>query len=560
MSIRSSVRQTAATMATVFRRPSLRRLNVALAASAIGDWAYSTAIAVWAYGEGGATAVGIWGTIRFTLMAVTAPFGAALADRISRKAVMVACDLVRLVLVLAAAVLVKWDGPPAIVFVVATLSPIVGTAFHPAQMALTPSLVENPQELTAANAVASTLDSLAFFVGPALAGLLLALADIPTVFAFNAATFVVSAVLVAGISAAGPITATSADRGAEQTQDAAPADNVPRFVSEALEGFRVVVRNPALRLVFGIYCAQTVVAGASLVFGVAIALEITDLGPAGLGYLDSVLGVGALLGGFLAAGLAVRRHPATDFGWGVVFWTLPLMLIAIWPTTWAAFLAMFIIGVANPVVDVNASTIVQRISPDAVLGRVFGALESGLIATMALGSLAMPLLIGWLGLRWGLVAISAPIALLGLAAMARLHRLNRVVSEPEAVTLLGGVPLFQPLVRPLIEMLAGRLTRVEVPPGTVVVREGDYGDRFYVVQSGKLDATYRGEQLSRMGPGECFGEIALLQDTRRTASVIARDDCVLYALDRDDFLAAMEGDRQLRFRVEALAARRIPTA
>ena len=560
VSIRSSVRQTAATMATVFRRPSLRRLNLALATSAIGDWAYTTAIAVWAYGEGGAAAVGIWGTVRFTLMAVISPFGAALADRIPRKTVMIACDLVRSVLVLAAAGLVKWDGPAAIVFVVATLSPIVGTAFHPAQLALTPSLVEDPQELTAANAVASTLESLAFFLGPALAGLLLAVTDIPTVFVFNAATFIFSAVLVGGIATGRQKTPISAGTEAEQVPREGTAGAGPGFLGEALEGFRVVRSDPALRLVVGIYCAQTVVAGASLVFGVAIALELTDLGPAGVGYLDSVLGVGALLGGFLAAGLLVRRHPATDFGWGVVFWALPLMLIAIWPTTWAAFLAMFIIGVANPVVDVNASTIVQRISPDAVLGRVFGALESGLIATMALGSLAMPLLIAGLGLRWGLVAISAPIALLGLAAMARLRRLDPVVSEPEEVTLLSGVPLFQPLVRPLVEMLAGRLTRVEVPAGTFVVREGDHGDRFYVVQSGELDATYRGEQLSRMGAGECFGEIALLHDTRRTASVVARDDCVLYALDRDDFLAAMEGDHQLRFRVEALAARRIPTA
>jgi MFS family permease len=560
MATRSSVRQLAATMATVFRRPSLRRLNLALAGSAVGDWAYSTAITVWAYGEGGAAAVGIWGTVRFTLMAVTSPFGAALADRISRKTVMIACDLVRSVLVLAAAGLVLWEGPPASVYVLATLSPIVGTAFHPAQLALTPSLVKDPQELTAANAVASTLESLAFFIGPALAGLLLAVADIPTVFAFNAATFVVSAVLVAGLPTTGPMTATSVDGGAEPALAAATGGTGPGFLSEALEGFRVVVQNPALRLVVGIYCAQTVVAGASLVFGVAIALELTDLGPAGVGYLDSVLGVGAMLGGLLAAGLAVRRHPATDFGWGVVFWTLPLVLIAVWPTTWAAFLAMFLIGVANPVVDVNASTIVQRITPDAVLGRVFGAMESGLIATMALGSLAMPLLIAGLGLRWGLVAVSAPVALLGLAAMARLHRLNLVVSEPEEVTLLSAVPLFQPLVRPLIEMLAGRLSRVEVPAGTTVVREGAHGDRFYVVQSGVLDATYGGEHLSRMGAGECFGEIALLHDTPRTASVVARDDCVLYTLDRDDFLAAMEGDHLLRFRVEALAARRIPTA
>ncbi len=542
----------------VLRRPGLRQLNLALAGSLIGDWAYATAIAVWAYGEGGAAAVGIWGTVRFTLMALTAPFGAALADRISRKTVMVSCDVVRGVLVLAAAAIVKWDGPALLVFVLATLSPIVGTAFRPAQLALTPSLVESPEQLTAANGVASTLESLAFFAGPALAGFLLAVADVSTVFVLNAGTFVLSAVLVASISVSRPprIPADSSGQPDGDAQDG----KAPGFVSEALEGFRVVRRHPDLLLVMTTYCAQTVIAGASLVFGVAIALDLTDLGPAGLGYLDSVLGVGAILGGFLAVGLAVRHRLATDFGWGVVFWALPLLLIAAWPTPAAAFIAMFIIGMANPVVDINASTIIQRIAPDAVLGRVFGALESGLIATMALGSLAMPLLIAGPGLRWGLVVISLPIVLIGLAAMPRLRRMDHVVSEPDGVALLRSVPLFAPLVRPLVEMLAGRLTRVEVPAGTVVVREGDPGDLFFVIESGNLDATYRGEHLSRMGAGECFGEIALLQDIPRTASVVAREDCVLHSLNRDDFLSAMAGDHELQSRAEALAARRIPTA
>ena len=119
----------------------------------------------------------------------------------------------------------------------------------------------------------------------------------------------------------------------------------------------------------------------------AIAFDMTDLGPSGLGWLDSVLGVGAILGGFLAIGLASRHRLASDFGWGVVFWALPLLLIAVWPTVWAAFIAMAIIGAANPVVDINANTILQRLTPDAVMARVFGALESGLISTMALGSL-----------------------------------------------------------------------------------------------------------------------------------------------------------------------------
>ena len=220
----------------------------------------------------------------------------------------------------------------------------------------------------------------------------------------------------------------------------------------------MIWRHPDLRLVTVIYAAQTVVAGASLVFGVAIALDLTDLGPSGLGYLDSVLGIGALFGGLLTVALATRHRLASDFGWGVIFWAVPLLLIAVWPVAAAAFIAMAVIGAANPVVDVNANTILQRIVPDEVLGRVFGALESALISTMALGSLVMPLLISWVGLRWGLVVLSVPITVIGLLAMPRLRQLDATVSEPEGFDLLYGVPAL-PAAAPAAGRAAGQPPR-----------------------------------------------------------------------------------------------------
>ncbi|HET9944516.1 MAG TPA: MFS transporter [Actinomycetes bacterium] len=552
--IGTAINETRSSLATVFRNRSLRRLNLALAGSMIGDWAYATAVAVWAYGVGGATAVGVFGTVKLAVAAVGAPFTSALADRIPRRTLMVGCDLLRAVVVTAAAALVEWDGPELAVFALAVLAGLAGTAFRPAQLALTPSLVEEPDELTAANGVASTIESLAFFVGPALGGILLGVADVASVFLLNALTFLWSAALVAGVhprptSALPPPPATD--------EDEAPAADDGGFVRSALAGFGVIWRHPDLRLITLIYCAQTVVAGASLVFGVAIALDLTDLGPSGLGYLDSTLGVGALFGGLLTVALASRHRLASDFGWGVVFWAVPLLLVAVWPVAAAAFIAMAVIGAANPVVDVNASTILQRLTPDAVLGRVFGALESALIATMALGSLVMPLLIAWVGLRWGLVVLSVPIAVIALAALPRLRRLDASVSEPAGVALLYGVPLFQPLRRPMVEQLATKLEQRQVAAGDVVVREGDVGDLFYVIESGSLDATHDGRLLTHMEAGDHFGEIALLRDVPRTATVVATEDSVLQTIQREDFLAALTGDEELRGRTESVAARRL---
>src|SRR3954447_22419632 len=402
----NAVRDTGKSLRTVFRNPGLRRVNLAFAGSMIGDWAYATAVTVWAYGVGGATAVGVWGVVRLISMAVAAPFASMLADRHSRKLVMVGADLCRAVLVTTAAGFVYWDGPVLVVFALGTLAAICGSPFRPAQSAMLPSLVDEPAELTAANGTASTLESLAFFVGPAIGGLLLTVADVPLVFVLNALTFVWSALLVVGVR---PRTAAVAAKPDDaEPDDAGPAAS-EGFWRESMAGFVTIWKDPDLRLITGVYSAQTIVAGASLVFGVAIAVDIVGHGPQGVGYLDAVLGVGAILGGLVAIGRGTAQRLATDFGVGVLFWALLLLLICVWPKAAPAFVAMFIIGAANPVVDVNASTILQRIAPDAVLGRVFGALESALISAMALGALVMPLLLTTVGLLWGLGILVAAI-------------------------------------------------------------------------------------------------------------------------------------------------------
>jgi len=286
---------------------------------------------------------------------------------------------------------------------------------------------------------------------------------------------------------------------------------------------------------------------------------MTTFGPAGIGYLDSVMGVGALLGGLVAVGRAASGRLATDFGVGVVFWALPLLLAAIWPQMWAAFLALFIIGVANPVVDVNATTIIQRSTDDRVMGRVFGALDAALIGAMALGSIIMPVLNHTIGLRWALAVFAILITAAVLPTFRHLRRLDVELAEPATVTLLRQVPLFAPLEPKSLELIAAQLVPVHVAAGDVLLAEGDEGDRFYVISSGALTATYQGQVLSQMGPGDPFGEIALLRDVPRTATVTADTDSELYALDREPFLEAVTGDNEVSNRADDLVGRRIPT-
>ena len=374
----------------------------------IGDWAYSIAIAIWAYREGGATAVGLFGVVRYVTMVFVGPVLAALADKYPKKLVMVGADVVRAALVFGAVALIAFDGPAFAVYALALATAWAGQAFRPAQAALLPSLATDAQELTGANVVASTIESVGFFLGPAIAGLLLAVADVEIVLAFNAMTFVWSAAMLAGLPRA------SADTEGEPVESGAVDDDEERAgtVADLTAGFWAIARNPHLRLITGLYTAQAVVAGASVVFGVTIALELLDLGESGVGVLEAVLGVGALLGSVLAMGLTRRQRLASDFGVGVVLWSAPLVLIAASPRLVSALAAMFLIGVGNSLVDINAYTIIQRMAPADVMGRVFGALESIAIAGMALGAVLMPVLIELAGVRGGLLIIGAAVAAL----------------------------------------------------------------------------------------------------------------------------------------------------
>ncbi len=571
--VADAVRDTGTSLSTVFRNPGLRRINLAFAGSAIGDWAYATAILIWVYEVGGARAVGIWFTVRLVLMTIVTPFASTIVDRLPRKMVMISTDVIRAALGFAVAGLIWADAPPWTVFVLATLAPLVGAPFRPAVAALTPKLVNTPEELTAANGTASTIESLAFFLGPAIGGILVSAIGVPIVVVFNAVTFLWSALLVSRIHApsdtpseasepvdslVGAATGVSATDSPADTGDVVE-ETQQGFFMESMEGFKAIWRDPDLRLVSGVYSAQTIVAGASAVFGIEMAVQMTSFGSAGVGYLDSVMGIGALLGGLVAVGRSSIGKLGTDFGVGVVFWALPLLLAAIWPQMWAAFLALFIIGVANPVVDVNASTILQRKTDDEVMGRVFGALDTALIGAMALGSAVMPVMIHFWGLQWSLAVLAILISASVLPAFGRLKAMNETLREPEGLALLRQVPLFAPLELKSLERVAQQLVRIEVPAGEVLIREGDEGDRFYVIESGQMTATFEGAVLRQMGAGDPFGEIALLRDVPRTATVTADEPTVVHALDRADFLDAVTGNSEVNNAADDLISKRIPT-
>ena len=440
----------------VFAKPSLRRMQLALAASLVGDWAYSTAVTVWAYREGGAQLVGLWAGVRLALIAVATPLGSSFVDRLSRKAVLLVSTLVRTALVAGAVVALVLDAPTWVVLTLATLTPLVGCVFRPAQLAWLPSLTSHPGELTAANGASSTIDSLAFLVGPAIGGLVVATTSVEAMFVVTALMFLVSAALVARIR---PEVADLADEtptrreggGDEHQRGERHGERSAGLWRDMASGFTTIARDGNLGMVMVLICVQMVVSGAMVVLGVVFAVEILGTGPAGVGLIDSVLGIGAVVGGFVAIARSVRNTIALDLVMGTLLWSLPLLFVIIAPSPVTVFAMVAVMGFGLPLVDVNYATLTMRLTPDARLGRVFGAFEGTCIGTMALGSAVTPFLLEQLGVR-GVLAVLAVLAVVvalpALAYVPRARRLDRTLRRPAGTDLLTGIPMFTSLARP----------------------------------------------------------------------------------------------------------------
>ena len=544
------LRQSLSAFVNTFRNANLRRLQIAWAVSEFGDWAASIGLAVYAYQVGGATAVGLVTVVRMVPAAVAAPLASTLGDRFPRRRVMVASDLVRALALAAAAGAVATDAPPEIVYVLTAVVSVAATAFRPAQAAILPSLARSPEELTASNVTSSTVESVSAFVGPAVGGIFVAATDPGFAFGATAATFVASALVLGRIT--GAPTAPS-----KESTPAMPGRD-GGMLRSVLAGFDVVVRERRLRLLVALFSAQTFVAGALNVLVVVLALEMLDLGQPGIGYLNSALGVGGLLGAVAAMALVGRRRLSSPFAVGLVLWGAPLAAIGIWTNDVTAVLLLAVVGVANTLVDVAGLTLLQRAVPDDVLARVFGVLETLVLATVALGAVVAPLLIDQLGTRGALIAIGLFLPTLTLLAWRRLAEIDAAAAIPaDAVTLLREIPIFAPLPSATLEALAVRLARVSVRAGSVLFQQGDEGDRFYLVADGEIDVKVDGALAAAERRGGYFGEIALLHEVRRTGTATARTDATLWTLGREEFVAAVTGHAKSAEAADAVVAARL---
>jgi MFS family permease len=524
---RERLRAAASAFASNAANSNLRRAQLSFLGAWTAEWAFTVALGIVAYRDGGATAVGLVGLLRMVPSAVVAPFAATLADRGRRERVLVLVSTIRGVATGVAGIVVALNGPVAIVYGLAVLSTIAATLYRPAHSALLPSLCRTGHELASANVVRGMLDSVATLAGPLLAAVLLKFTDVAVVFAFASGASLAAAALVLRLR-----------------YDAPPRPSAPRgrLLADAAKGIRAVVRNRDLALFMGLALAQTFSRGALTVFTVVVALDLLRTGEPGVGTLTAAVGAGAVLGSVGASLLVGSRRLAQWFGIGVALWGLPIALIPLFPRQGAALTLLACVGVGNALVDVGLFTLMARLAPDEVLARVFGLLESMVALGVGLGALVASLLVDRTSVSVALVVVGALCPILVAVAWRRLRHLDRDIGVlDEEIGLLHRVPMLKPLPLPAIEQLARGLEPVHVAADRAVFRQGDPADRFYVIETGAADVIGDGRVITTLGPGDGFGEIALLRRVPRTATVRAATNLQLQALRGDRFLPVVTG-------------------
>jgi MFS family permease len=516
----SPLRSRLAAAALASKNENVRRVELAWGAAISSEWAYFVALGVFAYDKGGASAVGLAGLIRLLPAAVVAPAAASLGDRVRREQLLLGAAILGTVS-LAGSALAAFADSESGVFACAALFGISTTLIRPTLQALLPSLTRTPQELVASNAATSTVESLGTLIGPLVAGALIAQTRVGVTFAVAAGTLAVGVGLLLRVRSDGAAPSLAAARGR------------PGFA------WRTVAQHPGAPVVVVLMVAQAFVRGCLNVLIVVAAFKLLHGAGGTVGLLTAAIGAGGVLGAIASSTIRSRRL-ARIFALSLFGWGLPIVLVAPSPQLVAAFVLLAIVGASNSIEDVSGFTLLQRAIRDDALSGVLGLIWGTAMGALALGSIATPLLVRELGARTAFVIVGFLLPALTIAGFRRMRILDEAAAPTEQQLRVDDVPMFAPLSLAAKERLATKLVPLDVPAGETIVRTGDVGDRFYIVDSGAVRIGLDGGE-KESGAGDYFGEIALLRDVPRTATVTATTATRLFALERADFLAAVTG-------------------
>jgi hypothetical protein len=533
----------------VARDPKMRRIQLAYLGYNMTEYASWIAILVYGYSRGGPATVGFISTVMLVPAGLIAPFGAYAADHFRRDRVLFVSYLVQSVGLAVVAVALVTEAPFALVLAAAIAYAMSFMFVHPTQAAILPSLADTPSELTAANSVSTFAMNAGAVAGPLVAGVLLGVSGPWLVFAVFAAISLGQALLVARPSL--PVSAIRPERpmGARDVLHA------------SLGGFRALNEDRrAGLLVLVLALSFSVIAALDVLF-VAVAIDLLGKGESWAGFLGAAAGIGGLLGALATVSLVGRPRLVPSLEGGAAVSGAAVAAVAIVPSVITAPLLFGVSGAGGSISWMAGSTLLQRVAPEEMLARVFGVLQGVAVLAAVVSIAGTAALLEAFGVKAALVIVGFALIAVVVGLWWPLSAIDREAQAPdaEALALIRSMHVFAALPPHVIERIVVELVPVEFAAGQALMREGDRGDRCYVIVDGRAEVTRGGVLVGEGAEGDLVGEIALLRNVPRTATVTALSPMRLFALEREPFLAAVTGHPQSHARAVALADERLPT-
>lgn len=526
----------------MLRNREIGRLEVGWLAANAGTYAFLVVTLVAAYVAGGAFAAGLLAVVRYAPPTVVASLAGVPASRWRADRLLLAVNLSRAICMALTLGVVATRAPVPLLFLFVGTEAAFGGLTRPLHMSVLPWLARTPGELVASNIASSAAEGLGTLLGPAAAGVLLATSGSTGATAATAALMGIAVVAVATIHV--PTIRAASGRAS--------------LVAGLSAGIRAAAETPAVRLVLIGFWLQTLVRGLLTVLLVVSAIERLGLGEPGVGTLQAAIGAGGFLGAVVALSLTGRVQFSSTFAVSLALWGLPIAVIGVVADPIAAIALLAIVGMSNALLDVTGFTILQRSTPNEARVAVMGLVDSMAAATAAIGGLLASALLSAIGISGALVVTGAILPLAAVVIHPLLRRAElQTVSREGPARLLRADRLLGLLSLSIVEELAAVLQPVEYGDGEYLIREGEAGDEYLIVSSGEIEVSQGGRSLQRLGPGSGVGEISLLRDVPRTASVRAVGHVAAYSLGRGAFLAAITGGSTARLAADAIVDERL---
>jgi MFS family permease len=529
----------------------LARLLVGEFVSSIGDWLYLVAMLVLIWNEASDPLVlGLIGAARVIPYIVLSVPAGIVDDRFDRRLVLITTDIIRGLIMVLIAIAAFMNLSIWIIVGLSITATCFSAFFSPTIGAYLPSLTRDESELGPANSAWSSLDNLAFFIGPVFASLLLATGNLPLAFLLDALTFAFVAVVLYKLPPGKPKEA--APKEAAPDDGAASSEPKPA----AAKSFRDILR-PVARPLSGlgiINIADGFVFGGLGVITVILAVDVYKVGEAGTGLLNSAVGVGGIVGAVVAGALVLKQRLGPPLLAGAIGLGAGLAALGLVGNFALALFAMALASGGALLLEITATTLLQRIVPDAVRGRTIGTMDTASVIAYAIGAFLVPVLAASqpTAVLLSLGVIMAVAGVIGVLMLGR-YAVHIPVVDP-IIRKLTDVAMFAGLPPARMEAAMSAATLRKVTAGEQIIRQGDKADNFYVIAEGRVEVSQTAEDgqarlLRQMAAGEFFGEIGLLSRVPRTASVTAVTDGTLISLPGKAFLELVSEGPGLTYRL-----------